>query len=355
MGKSLVTATAISILAVGLAACGEPPRPTATPKVGVILPEVESVRIEADRRYLAEAFEDAGIDYDIESPQGNIEQLHAAGDSLIEGGATVLIVFALDRDSGQALLERARQAGVTTIDFDRPTPGGGADYYVGFDHAAAGPMQAEGVIRCLTEASVPTPVVAYLNGSPTDRLATVLRDGYDSVLAPLFASGSYVKGPDDFVPDWDGMQAEAIFAQQWTDADGHIDAVLAANDNLANAAISVLRRHGRAGQVPVTGMDAGVYGLQNILRGDQCMSVYWPAEQEAAAAAALAIALARGLTPDGLSAISDVDTDRTVPARLVPPVPIFKDNVADAWDGVLTSREQVCVDEFEALCVEAGI
>ena len=75
---------------------------------------------------------------------------------------------------------------------------------------------------------------------------------------------------------------------------GKVDGVLAANDGLGGAVISVLEKNGLAGKVPVTGQDATVEGLQNILAGTQCMTVYKSAKQEAGALAELAIALANG-------------------------------------------------------------
>ena len=72
--------------------------------------------------------------------------------------------------------------------------------------------------------------------------------------------------------------------------------MLAANDGLGNAAISVLKKNKLNGKVPVTGQDATVQGLQNILAGDQCMTVYKAVKKEADAAAELAIALAKGET-----------------------------------------------------------
>ena len=74
--------------------------------------------------------------------------------------------------------------------------------------------------------------------------------------------------------------------------------MLAANDGLGNAVISVLKAR-KLKQIPVTGQDATAEGLQNILAGDQCMTVYKAVKKEADAASKLAIALAKGEQPDG--------------------------------------------------------
>jgi D-xylose transport system substrate-binding protein len=359
MRKGLVTLTAISLLtSVGLTACSQEEPPGAEKlKVGVILPDSASaVRWEtADRRYLEEAFEAADIEADIQNANGNVQNFQTIAESMINSGVDILMIVNLDSGSGAAVLEKARDAGLKTIDYDRLTLNGGADYYVSFDNEAVGKLQGEGLIKCLTEEGVQNPVVAYLNGSPTDNNATLFRNGYESVLKPKFDSGEYVRGPERSVPDWDGTQAITLFEGIMTEAGGTVDGVLAANDTLGNAAISVLKRSGLNGTVPVTGQDASVGGLQNILAGDQCMTVYKAIKQEADSAAALAIALANGETPSGLTTVKDTESGRDVPSKLEVPVAIYKDNVKDVVDDGFVTKEELCTADFAAFCTEAGI
>ena len=135
-----------------------------------------------------------------------------------------------------------------------------------------------------------------LNGSPTDNNATLFKNGYDSVINPKFESGDWKKIDDQSVPDWDNQKALTIFEQMLQANDNKVDGVLAANDGLGNAAISALKQR-KLPQVPVTGQDATLEGIQNIVNGDQCMTVYKAIKKEADAAAKLAIALAKGEKP----------------------------------------------------------
>lgn len=360
---STLTALAGLLVAGGLVACadeaGDPSAGGAadTPLIGVILPDsATSVRWEtADRRFLQEAFEAAGVDYDIQNAQGDKSAFQTIADQMITNGATVLMIVNLDSGTGKAVLDMAASQGVATIDYDRLTLGGNAAYYVSFDNVRVGELQGEGLAQCLDDQGVAEPVVAYLNGSPTDNNATLFREGYDSVLAPQFDSGEYTKGPDEDVPDWDNTQAGTIFEQMMTQTDNEIHGVLAANDGLGNAAISVLRRLGLNGTVPVTGQDATTQGLQNILAGDQCMTVYKAIKKEADAAAELAIALANGDRPAVDQTVTDTETDEEVPAVLLEPQAIFLDNVKDVVDDGFVTVEELCAGEFESLCAGAGI
>ncbi|GAB4103346.1 substrate-binding domain-containing protein [Micromonospora taraxaci] len=361
MRKGLLTIAAVGLLTTGgLTACGDDAGSGSTdskktPKIGVILPDSKSsARWEtADRRFLEEAFKAAGVQYDIQNAQNDKTAFQTIADQMITSGVTALMIVNLDSGTGKAVLDKAKSQGVATIDYDRLTLGGSAQYYVSFDNETVGKLQGEGLSKCLTEKGVKNPVVSYLNGSPTDNNATLFKAGYDSVLKPKFDSKEYVKGPEDAVPAWDNAQAATIFEQQLTKANGKIDGVLAANDGLGNAAISILKKNKLNGKVPVTGQDASTEGLQNILAGDQCMTVYKAVREEAKAASDLAIALAKGEKKDTGQSVKDGDRD--VPSVLLTPKAIYKDTVKDVIADGYVTKEEVCAGAYAKLCADAGI
>ncbi|MEU7175082.1 MULTISPECIES: sugar ABC transporter substrate-binding protein [Micromonospora] len=366
MRKGFLTFAAVGLLATGsMAACGDNGGSSdeaggsnaKKPKIGVILPDSKSsARWEgADRKYLEAAFKAAGVDYTIQNAQGDKSAFSTIADGMLTSGVTALMIVNLDSGTGKAVLEKAKSQGVATIDYDRLTLGGSAQYYVSFDNEAVGKLQGEGLSKCLTDKGAQKPVVAYLNGSQTDNNATLFKNGYDSILKPKFDSGDYTKGPDQNVPDWDNAQAGVIFEQMLTQQKGKIDGVLAANDGLGNAAISVLKKNQLNGKVPVTGQDATVQGLQNILAGDQCMTVYKAVKKEADAAAELAIALAKGERKDTGQTVKDPEGNRDVPAVLLEPKAIYKDNVKDVVADGYVTKEELCTGAFAKLCTDAGV
>jgi D-xylose transport system substrate-binding protein len=362
MRKSISLLAVAALLTLGVAACGDDGgnggggTTEKTAKVGVILPDsASSVRWEtADRKYLEEAFKAAGVEYDIQNAQGDKTQFQTIADQMITNGATVLLIVNLDSGTGKAVIDKAKAAGVGVIDYDRLTLNGGANYYVSFDNEAVGKLQGEGLVKCLS-AGVTKPVVAELNGSPTDNNATLFKNGYDSVLQPKYDSGEFVKGPDQSVPDWDNTQAGTIFEGMMTQTSNNIQGVLAANDGLGNAAIAVLKRAGLNGKVPVTGQDATVQGLQNILAGDQCMTVYKAIKQEADAAAELAISLAKGQNVETGQTVKDPESGQDVKSKLLVPVAITKDNVKDVVDDGFVTKAELCTADYAAACTAAGI
>lgn len=371
--RTLALAGVLCTASFGVAACGSddnssssgstPAAGTSTPaksstkagKVAVLLPDSKSsVRWETqDRKYLGEAFKAAGIDYTIVNAEGDPAAQRTQAEQAITNGAKVLLLVDLDPGSGSAIIANAHKSGVKVIDYDRLTLGGAADYYVSFDNSAVGKLQGDGLVQCLDAAGASKPVVAELNGSPTDNNATLFAQGYDGVLNPLYESGKYAKGPNQSVPEWDNQKALTIFEQMLQKTNNKINGVLAANDGLANAAISALKAR-KLPAIPVTGQDATAQGIQHILAGDQCMTVYKAVKAEAEAASKLAIALAKGETPT-TTETTDNKGEKT-PSVLLKPIAVTKDNIKDTVikDGFLSVGE-VCTGKFAAACTKAGI
>src|SRR3954451_11651832 len=317
--------------------------------VGVVLPDTtSSPRWEsADRPKLEAAFKDAGVDYDIQNAGGDAQKMQTIAQQMITGGVTVLAIVNLDSASGAAIEQQAKQQGVQTIDYDRLTLGGSADVYVSYDNTQVGALQGEGLQKCLgnTQANI-----AYLNGSADDNNATLFSEGAHSVLDKV---STYTNVAEQAVPKWDAVQAQTIFEQMYTQVGGNIQGVYAANDTLANAAIQTLKRNDQ--QIPVTGQDAAVQGLQNILAGDQCMTVWKPADGEAKALSDVAIALLKGDTPKTTGTVKDTESNRDVKAILLDPISVTKDNLAEVISKGAQKAGDVCTGDYAALCTQAGI
>ncbi|MCH9839780.1 MAG: substrate-binding domain-containing protein [Actinomycetia bacterium] len=318
-------------------------------KACVILPDSQSSdRWEnQDRPAIQSALEGAGFTTDIQNAQGDTTQYLTIGDQMLAGGCGVMVLVDLN-GSGATVGEKAKAQGIPVIAYDRPFAP--ADYYVSFDNVKVGQLQGEGLLKCLGDNGVDpaSASVVFLNGSPTDGNAAMFKEGYETTLA----AAGITPVNDQSVPDWDNQQGGVIFEQMFTDLGGKIDGILAANDGLGGAAIAVLDKNGVA--LPVTGQDATVGGLQNVLLGKQCMTVFKNTDLEAGDASTLAIALLNGETPE---VEGTVDVNGTsVPAKYSEPVIIYADNVADviaATPGYDVAA--LCAGDVAAACTELGI
>ena len=324
-----------------------------TGKVAVLLPDSKSsVRWETvDRPFLKQAFDAAGVQNEIQNAEGDKSTQQQQAEQAITNGAKVLLLVNLDSGSGAAIAANAKSQGVKVIDYDRLTLKGDSDYYVSFDNTKVGELQGKGLVDCLGNKSGAQ--VVELNGSPTDNNATLFKKGYDSVLNPLYSSGKLKKAADQSVPDWDNQKALTIFEQMLQKTGNKIDGVLAANDGLGNAAISALKQR-KLPQIPVTGQDATLQGVQNIVAGDQCMTVYKAIKKEADAAAKLAIALVKGQTPTAPDSINNGSKD--VPSVFEQPVAVTKSNIKDyIGEPDFPKKEEICAGKLASDCQKLGL
>jgi D-xylose transport system substrate-binding protein len=322
-------------------------------KVGVLLPDTKSsTRWEnVDRPLLAKAFKAAGVEAQIVNAQADKSTQQQQAEQALTNGAKVLLLVNLDSGSGAAIAANAKSQGAKVIDYDRLTLNGDSDYYVSFDNEKVGQLQGQGLVDCLGTTNGQS--IVKLNGSPTDNNATLFKKGYSSVVDPLIKDGKLKLVADTAVPDWDNQKALTIFEQMLQKTGNKIDGVLAANDGLGNAAISALKQR-KLKQIPVTGQDATVQGLQNIVTGDQCMTVYKAIEKEANAAAKIAIALLKGEKPTVSGTIDNGKT--TIPAQFETPVAVTKDNIKDYLGAVdFPKKADICAGKAASKCTALGL
>jgi D-xylose transport system substrate-binding protein len=324
-------------------------------QIGVILPDsASSARWETkDRPLLAAAFKKAGITYDIQNAQGDKAKFATIADGMLTKGVKVLILVNLDSPSAAAVEAKAKKQGVATIDYDRLTLKGSANYYVSFDNVGVGKLQGQGIVDCLKAKNVSAPRVVYLNGSPTDNNATLFKQGYASVVAPYLTSSKGELVDDKSVAGWDNTLGGTIFEQQLTKAGGKLDAVVSANEGLGLAAVAVLKKNSLNGKVCVSGQDATADGLAAVLTGDLSNTVYKPIAVEANAASSLAISLIKGTK--AMTNGTTLDGTRKVPSVLGTPVGISKANVSKVIADGFQTRADICKIATEAVCKAAGL
>ena len=331
--------------------------------VAVILPDtVSSTRyVEFDAPYLKEAFKDAGLpssDVVVQNALGSDATQYADAQADITKGATVLAVDPLDSGVGAKIESYAKSHGVPVIDYDRLTLGGTRKYYVSFNNVYVGTLLGKGLVSCIAAWHVMKPEVMVMHGAPTDNNATLFADGYDAVLAPYFANKTYTDVVNP-AGTWTPSVALSEFEAAYT-AHPNVNAVLMPNDENGAPIIHYLQTRGiKADTFPVTGQDATLTGLQNVISGYQCGTVYKPIYLEAQATAALAMYLRAGLTPPSSLVnghVTDVTTGVSVPSILETPEWVTPGTIQSTVikDGFVPAS-QLCASSFAADCTKYGI
>ena len=311
----------------------------------VILPDAaSSPRWENfDRKYLQEGLEAAGFDVDIQNAQGDKDKYATIADQQLTQGCGVMLLVDY-QGAAETVATKAKAEGIPVVAYDRPFAG--ADYYVSFDNTEVGRLQGQTVLDGL-EAAGKDPasaVVVYMGGDPTDGNAKMFHDGAVEVME---AAGITPAAEPPGV--WDQAKSQTNFEQALTSLGGVVDGVWAANDTNAAGVIKVLQDNNLSG-VAVSGQDANVAGLQNILLGWQTATVYKPVKDEAEAAVEVAVALLSGETVS-----TDAELDDGTPYIQVTPILVGPDKVKLVIEAGDAAYDDVCTPDVMAACEEYGV
>ena len=328
-------------------------------KIGVILPDAaSSPRWENnDRPDLQKAITGAGYTAIIQNASKDVTKFASLCDQMINQSVTILMIVNLDSDSGAACEKKAADAGIKSIDYDRLTLGGSAKYYVSFDNIQVGKLMGDGLIACLDAAGKTKANIVEINGDPTDNNAALFKAGYDGALKSKYDTGDYKKVGDQ-TGKWDATIAQQAFEQLYTQNKGKVDGVISANDTMAGGIVTVLKNNNLAGKVPVTGQDASDEGLQRVIAGTQCGTVFKDVKLEAKAAADLAVAI---LKNDGSAdalvngSARDTQMNKDVDSVFATPVWVTQANIKAPFDAGYTTVQKVCTPDFQAACTKLGL
>ncbi|MFI8091288.1 sugar ABC transporter substrate-binding protein [Streptomyces sp. NPDC086080] len=364
--RRIAFAVAAGAMAVSLAACGSAAESGDKKesgdsaakgddiKVGLLLPENQTARYEKFDKPLIEKKVKELTNNKGEVVYANAKQdaslQNQQVDTMITNKVDVLIVDAVDAKAIAGSVKKAKDAGIPVVAFDRLAEGP-IDAYTSFDNVTVGKTQGEALLEALGDKAKDGQIV-MMNGSSTDPNAALFKEGAHSVL-----DGKVKVGREYDTKEWKPENANA-------NMEGAISAlgkdkivgVYSANDGMAGGIITALKAAGIA-DIPVTGQDAELAGVQRIVTGEQFMSVYKPFPQEANVAAELAVLLAQGKSLDSVAKDKvDSPTTKGVPSVLVPVISLTQENINDTVikDGIYTVQE-ICTDKYKAACDKIGL
>jgi len=317
-------------------------------QVCVLLPDTKSsVRwVQFDAPDFAKALKKAKLTYSITNALNDPQKMVSQADSCLSRGAKVAIVTDIAQGTSIAIEKKFAKAKGYSIDYDRQVVGGIAKVYVSFDGKKVGQAQATGVVNALKGKS--KPVVAELWGGPTDQNAFWFKSGNDAVLNPLFKSGKLSKGPQQFVPLWLATNAQPIFEQMLLKTNNKIDGAIAANDNIAGAVVAALKAK-KLKPIALSGQDATVQGVQNIISGWQTMTVYKYVPVEVNAAVKAAQALLQHKKIPGVNGFRK-NGSKKEPTVQLPIVSITKKNYTRLFKDNFIKKSDVCVGDYAQYC-----
>jgi D-xylose transport system substrate-binding protein len=320
-------------------------------KVGVLLPETaSSARWDTyDRPFLINDIKQqlpgASVDYNNAQGSASTQQTQAQAD--LTKGDCILVVAPSDSIASAAIVSAAKQKGVPVIAYDRLIYSNDLNYYVSFDNTKVGELQGQYIAdHYKSYVSSGHNNLVMIDGAQTDNNALLFAKGAHSVLDPLISSGALKKVYEKYTPNWDNPTAQTEMEAALSANQNNVQIAYVANDGMAGTVIAALSAVHLNGKVIVTGQDATVAGLQQILEGNQSMTVFKAIDKEAGATAQLVAAISNGT--DTSSIVNGQTTipqtgGGNIPSVLETPVAVDKTNIAQTViaDNFVT-KAQLC-------------
>ncbi len=323
---------ALLVAGLCLAACGGDGGGGVTlgKKIAFLLPDSQTARYESKDLPFFQAkvksmCSDCAIDY--RNAHGDAAAQLAQAKAALAGGANVLVLDPVDVTAASPIVAQAKARHVPLIAYDRLVLNAPAvAYFVSFDDAAVGPLQANGLLTALKGKTNPT--VVMINGDPADSVARLLKLAAQDIL-----NGKVTVAKAYDTPQAGPDTAQTEMADALTALNNKVDAVYAVDDAAAGGAVAALTAGGVKPLPPVTGAGADLTAVQRILAGQQYMTVYKPIRAEAESAAQLAYDLAYGVA---------------VPSTMT------NGNVVDNGSAMVPEAD-LCTDQYLAACSAAGL
>jgi len=327
-------------------------------KIALLLPENETPRYETNDKpafYKAVEEQCPGCEISYFNAGGDVEKQASQGEAALTQGAEVMVVDPMDSKAAAAIVEKAHAQEVPTVSYDRLIENSEVAGYVSFDNERVGEQQAESLIEKLKEDGNPKGPIIMINGDPADPNAALFKKGAHNG----FEKAGVEIAKEYDTPGWTAENAQRE-AQQAITAIGKngFAGIYAANDDTAGGAIAAMKGAGiNPEEIPVTGQDSTVAGLQRILVGQQYMTIFKPIVPEAKIAAEMAISLGETGEVETEEKTQMIENGKTeVPSVLLTSTPVTKDNIKETVIAEkFVSPEELCEGAYAAACKEQGI
>jgi len=325
--------------------------------VGISMPTKSSSRWISDGENMVKVFEAAGYDTDLQFAEDDIPTQLTQIESMVANGADVLVIAAIDGATLTDVLQKAHDAGILVMAYDRLLVNTeNVDYYSTFDNFQVGVLQAQQIVDALDLENAAGPFnIELFGGSPDDTNAYYFYDGAMSILQPFIDSGKLVVQSGQMGMDkvstlrWDGATAQARMDNLLSAyyADKRVDAVLSPYDGLSIGILSSLKGvgYGSAEQpMPVvTGQDAEIPSVKSILAGEQYGTIFKDTRELAKVTAEMVDAALSGAEVPINNTTTYDNGVKVVPSYLLVPYSVDASN----WRELLIDSGYYTADQIE--------
>lgn len=275
-------------------------------------------RWQRDRDVFVSTAKELGAEVNVQNANGDLEQQKKQIEYFIQKEMDAIVIIGIDSDGLKESVEKAKEAGILVIAYDRLITDAEVDLYITFDNTMVGALMA----KALVDNGLAGGSVLMLGGSPTDSNVPLVETGFLEVMRK-----NHITILDSAHAEGWRAELAADYIYEHMDTVSEADAIMCGNDDIASRVVPALAEKRLAGKVLVVGQDADLEACQRIVEGTQVMTVYKPVEKLAQRAAECTVALANGEMPKGEDVTVIENGNYTIPYIGLEPIAVTEENI----------------------------
>lgn len=292
-------------------------------KLGFLYSTSETERYVREAGYFKEYAEDKGAQVLIEHGNGDAAIQYQRAIEMFDKEIDGLAIIAVNANTAAAIVREGNERGIKVMAYNRLIKNCELDFFVSGDNKVIGREMVDEIVKVK-----PSGDAIILGGDKYDRNAVELMAAIKEYLKPHLETGQIELNYETYVEEWSPENA-AYELEQYISLSGQVpDIIFAGFDGISEGCIGVLEKYGVAKPVYISGQDATIEGVRNILAGKQQMTSFHPLKEAAVKAAEVLIELVRHERKEKDLAVAFVNNGQIdVPTIKIPSVSITKENL----------------------------
>ncbi len=288
-----------------------------------------------DRDVFVATARELGADVNVQDAGADAEEQISQIEYFISKQVDVIVVIARDCGVLSDVVQKAQNAGIPVISYDRMINNANTDFYISFDNRKVGEIMAQALIDAIPQGGD----IFMIQGSSSDNNVKMLKEGFDDTLEDTNLNVVYEA-------NCDGWTAELAvgYVEEALEKYPHVKGIMCGNDDIASQVVQVLAENQLAGNVVVIGQDGDLAACQRIVEGTQYMTAFKSIEDLAREAAKYAVEIGSGREASELEGVTEKVNDGTydIPSKVLDPIAVTRENIDEVIiDGGFHRRDEV--------------
>ena len=200
-----------------------------------------------DRDVFVATARELGAEVNVQDAGADTKEQISQIDYFIKKHMDVIVIIARDCKALSEAVERAHNAGIRVISYDRMVNDADTDMYISFDNRKVGEVMAQSMMEAIPDGGN----IFMIQGSASDNNVDMVKEGFEDTLKNSDLKVVYEANCDGWIAELAADYVEEAL-EEYPDVKG----IMCGNDDIASQVIQVLAENQLAGQVIVVGQRA---------------------------------------------------------------------------------------------------